>query len=501
MKNLWNAKEAKALGDDPIALRVYSSRLLGASPELVLHGGGNTSVKTIEKDFFGEDVEVCHVKGSGWDLATIEKEGFAPVRMDALLKMAEIPDLSDEDMVLQQRAAMLDPNAPNPSVEAILHAILPFNYVDHTHANAVVALTNNKEGKARVEKVFGKRVLVVPYVMPGFILAKTVAKMIKKCDLRGEGIEGLILLNHGIFTFADDAKTSYDLMIEMVTLAEKELGMDKPKYLAKGKADEDLLGLAEMRKLVSEKRGAAVLAKLDDSAEAVGYSQLDGIAKIATRGPLTPDHSIRTKRVPMVVGKSIEKSVEKYEKDYTSYFERNQTEGLTMLPADPRFAVWPGKGVVSFGVSEKEANVIADIAEHTYRTVQCGEVNGGWKALSAKNVFDVEYWSLEQAKLKKGGSAPVHQGKVALVTGSAAGIGFACAQSLAEQGAKVIGLDLSPEIVEGMASIGGVGEIVNLTDEPKVKAAVDNIVRNYGGLDILVTSWAPIQKGLIVTLA
>lgn len=488
MKSLWNAKDARACGDDPLALRVYTSRLLGASPELVLHGGGNTSVKTTEKDFFGDPVEVCHVKGSGWDLGTIAKAGFAPVRLEALLKMAQLKTLTDTDMVLQQRAAMLNPNAPNPSVEAILHAIIPFKFVDHTHSNAIVALTNNAKGKARVQELFGKRVIIVPYVMPGFILSQTVAKLIKGRDLREEGIEGMILLNHGIFTFSDDARESYELMIEMVSMAEKFLAMTRPTYLAKGKPEEDLLGLAELRKHVSEARGTAVLAKTDARTKAVGYSNLKDIGKIATRGPLTPDHSIRTKRVPVVLGKDIGKSVAKYVTDYTAYFEKHKTKGLSILPADPRYAIWPGKGVVSFGTSEKETGIIYDIAEHTYETIQAAESVGGWKALSAQDVFDVEYWELEQAKLAKGGSGPIHQGKVALISGSAAGIGFACAQSLAEQGAKVIGFDLSPEIVEGMASIGGIGVVVNLTDEARVKKAVDDIVREFGGLDIVVSN-------------
>jgi len=493
MRSLWNTKEANKVGKNPLALRVYTSRLLGQNPELVLHGGGNTSVKATVKDFFGDKVDVCYVKGSGWDLGTIEKAGFAPVRQDVLLKMAEIDDLSDTDMVLQQRAAMLDPNAPNPSVEAILHALIPFKFVDHTHSNAVVALTNNPQGKARVEKCYGKRVIVVPYVMPGFILAKTVHKLIKDRDLRGEKIDGLILLNHGIFTFADDAKTSYELMIELVTMAEKFVGIGakSPKYLAKAKPSEDLLRIAQIRSAVARHRGCAVIGSIDNSPEAIGYANRKDIAKLATRGPLTPDHSIRTKRIPAVVTAKadVDKTIDKYATDYAAYFEKHRDKTMQLLPADPRYVVAAGQGVLSFGATEKEAGIISDIAGHTYRTIQCAEADGGWKALSAKDVFDVEYWELEQAKLKKaGGAKPTHQGKVALVTGAAAGIGFACAASLAEQGAKVIGFDLNPEIVEGMASIGGIGVVLNLCDDTLVKNAIDDIIRQFGGLDILVSN-------------
>jgi rhamnose utilization protein RhaD (predicted bifunctional aldolase and dehydrogenase) len=223
MQSLWNDTEAATFGTDLLGQRVYTSRLLGRNPALVLHGGGNTSVKVTEQDFFGDAVEICYVKGSGWDLATIERAGFSPVRMAALLKMSKLATMSDEDMVLQQRAAMTNPNAPAASIEAILHAILPFRFVDHSHANAISALTCAADGEARTKELFGKRVLVLPYVMPGFVLAKQVHEVLQKTDLRKEGIEGIVLLKHGLFTFADDAKASYEKHIELVTIAEEYL--------------------------------------------------------------------------------------------------------------------------------------------------------------------------------------------------------------------------------------------------------------------------------------
>jgi rhamnose utilization protein RhaD (predicted bifunctional aldolase and dehydrogenase)/NAD(P)-dependent dehydrogenase (short-subunit alcohol dehydrogenase family) len=485
MNNRWNAEQAASLINDPLNLRVYTSRLLGQDPELVLHGGGNTSVKITHDDFFGDSQDLIYVKGSGWDLETIEPEGFAPVRMETLLKMAEIDDLSDTDMVTQQRAAMTDPNAPNPSVEAILHALLPFKFVDHTHANAVVALTNHTDGEARVREVYGDRVLIVPYVMPGFILAKTVAEIIKGKDL--SKVDGLILMNHGIFTFSEDGKESYDRMIELVTLAEDYLPQGND-HLAKASVKEDLLGLADLRKAVSLERRVPVLAKWDQSEEAVGYSSLENIEDLSTRGPLTPDHSIRTKRIPAVIGDNAASDVAAYAESYRKYFENNKEDGQQILPQDPRFAVWKDNGIVSFGVSLKEANVISDHAFHTYRTVQWAEASGGWKPLNDKDVFDVEYWSLEQAKLKNSKVASVHQGKVAIVTGSAAGIGFACAKTLVDKGAVVIGLDLNPKIVDTMSAIGALGLVVNLTDEAAIVEAVNTVIRNYGGLDILVSN-------------
>lgn len=488
MKSLWSDKEARKYKGE-LGKRVYTSRILGADPELVLHGGGNTSVKIREKDFFGDPVDVLYVKGSGWDLGTIENEGFAPVRMDTLLKLAEFDTLSDSEMVKQQRAGMLDPAAPNPSIEAILHAVIPQKFVDHTHANAIVALTNHKGGKKTIEEVFGDRVLVIPYVMPGFDLAKVVAKELAKVD--PFELDGMILMNHGIFTMHDDPRKSYELMIQLVTQAEIYLAgkLGKSFKLPEAKAEENLLGLSEIRKGVSTLRGVPVITKLDQSKQAAGFASRSDIAKLATRGPLTPDHTIRTKRIPAVIGKDSGKSLEKFASDYAKYFDK-YSDDETILPSDPRWAVWKDQGVISFGATGKEAGVIQDIVTHTWRTIQQTEAafDGGWKALPANKLFEIEYWELEQAKLRKGGSAPTQQGKVAIVTGSAAGIGFACAESLAEQGAKVIGIDLSPEIEDQMASIGGIGIVANLTQDEKVIEAVESAVRQFGGIDIVVSN-------------
>ncbi|MDB6138295.1 MAG: Short-chain dehydrogenase/reductase, partial [Verrucomicrobiaceae bacterium] len=484
MQSLWNDQEALTFGADPLGLRVYTSRLLGRNPALVLHGGGNTSVKTEEKDFFGDSVSLCYVKGSGWDLATIQREGFSPVRMAALLKMAELPTMSDSDMVLQQRAAMTNPNAPAASIEAILHAILPFKFVDHSHANAIAALTCNADGEARVREVFGSRVLVVPYVMPGFILAKTVYDLIKGRDLRAEGIDGMVLLKHGLFTFADDAKTSYELHIELVTKAEDYLAKKAGSSPAAAEPKEDLLALATLRKAVSTKRGVPQIARLLNKPDQVAYAS---IGAAGVRGPLTPDHSIRTKRTPAVIGEDINAAVQQYADDYAAYFKRNAKDE-TMLDPAPRFALWQGHGIVAFGDTVKDASIVADIAEATAATIALAETTGGWEPLPEKDIFEIEYWELEQAKLRKGPARKVHQGKVALVTGCAAGIGFACAESLAEQGAQVIGLDISPDIAEVMARIGGIGIVVNLTNDEAVKDALAFTVRQFGGIDIVVSN-------------
>jgi len=488
MQSLWNDQEAATFGTDPLGQRVYTSRLLGRNPALVLHGGGNTSVKVDEKDFFGEPVSLCYVKGSGWDLATIEREGFSPVRMSALLKMAELPSMSDPDMVLQQRAAMTNPNAPAASIEAILHAVLPFRFVDHSHANAIAALTCSADGEARVKEVFGKRVLTVPYVMPGFILAKTIYGMIKGRDLRKEGIEGMVLLKHGLFTFADDARQSYELHIEMVTMAEKWLEKKSDDSLAPTiMIRHDLPGLARLRQTVSKLRGFPQIARLNAAPDVVSYTQLPGVSDFGTRGPLTPDHSIRTKRAPVFVRDDADAAVAKYAEAYAAYFKRHAKDE-TMLDPAPRFALWEGKGIVSFGDTLKDANIVADIAQHTAATVGLAQRVGNWEPLPEKDIFEIEYWELEQAKLRKGPARKVHQGKVALVTGCAAGIGFAIAESLAEQGAQVVGLDIDKDIPEIMQRIGGVGIVVNLTEDQPVQDAIEFVVREYGGIDIVVSN-------------
>ncbi len=485
MENLWNDDEAlhwKAQGD--LGLRVYTSRLLGRAPELVLHGGGNTSVKVREADFFGHEQDLIHIKGSGWDLATIEAAGFAPTRMEPLLRLAKFETLSDSDMVTQLRAAMTNPNAPTPSIEAILHAVLPAKFVDHTHANAVVALTNNPRGAELVEKTWGRRVLVVPYIMPGFVLAKAVADLLAANSL--EGVEGIILMHHGIFTWGDTAKESYDRMIRLVTEAEQAIPAHEP---ARGEAVEDWVGLATLRKAVSTVRGAAVVAKLDATPEAVGFSTLPNVATVATQGPLTPDHSIRTKRIPVVAAGDAATSVNDYAAAYSAYFEKHATPDQTLLPPAPNWAVWPGRGVVSFGPTLKEASIVADIASHTCRTIQAAEALGGWKALPEEDIFAIEYWELEQAKLRKGGGAkPTLQGKVAIVSGAAAGIGLQCARVLHEHGACVVALDINPEVLDAFNAPDAVGLVVDLTNQDAVKAAIVETVCRFGGLDILVSN-------------
>lgn len=502
MQSRWNDAEAIRCAT-PLDFRVYSSRLLGLEPSLVLHGGGNTSVKAAGRNLFGDPEELLYIKGSGWDLATIEAAGFAPVKLEPLRRMAELAELSDGDMVRAQRAAMTDPGAPTPSVEAILHAIIPFAFVDHTHADAVVAISNTPGGAERIGEVYGDGMLVVPYVMPGFILARRVYELTRSADW-GK-LDGIVLLNHGIFSFGTSARESYERMIGLVSRAEAYLEQHGAR--TEGPADftevmgslgsDQLASLAELRQAVGRARGGPVVTRLTRSAGAVRFSARPDVDSIATRGPLTPDHVIRTKPVPLVGEGPWEPRVEQYASRYNDYFARHATPALRCLDPAPRWVVWQGQGFVTLGASAREAAIVADIARHTARAIEWAEQLGGWQALPEPDLFAVEYWELEQAKLKQGGARPPFTGRVALVTGAASGIGRAAAEALHAQGATVLATDINPDIEKLFHKDGLVGMVADATDRAAVARSVAACVERFGGIDILVSNagvFPPSQK-------
>ncbi len=488
MQSLWNDDEARELAGDRLKLRVYTSRLLGRDPDLVLHGGGNTSVKITEPDFFGESQDVLYVKGSGWDLATIEASGFAPVKLAVLHRLAKFDALDDRTMMREMRAGLLNPAAPDPSVEAILHAVIPAKYVDHTHADAVVAITNSPEGEKHIRAIYGERVLIVPYVMPGFPLAKAIYERIRQSDLAK--IEGIILLNHGIFTFGDDAHTSYERMIRLVTEAEQFLAKTAPPPRVPAPQPATRPGwevkLAQLRQAVSHAAGKAMMARLDASPEHTQFAAIPEAAELATRGCLTPDHVIRTKRIAAIVQDDrIAAGVEQYAQDYRAYFARHTDVRLTMLDPAPRWALWQNTGTVSFGETLAAANITADIVDHTLRAIRLADSLGGWRPLPEADLFRMEYWELEQAKLKSAKMRPPFAGKIALVTGAHSGIGKACAELLQQQGAAVMALDINPAIITRReATLQGI--FCDVTDSAALEDAVQETVRRFGGLDIIV---------------
>ena len=391
MDNLWSDEKARECKTD-LDLRVYTSNLLGQNDELVLHGGGNTSVKT---KMNGEDVLL--VKGSGWDLVSIEAEGFSPVYLDTLLDMAKLDKLSDSDMVAQQKAAMLDDSAPNPSVEAILHALIPYKFVDHTHADAIVTISNSETGQATIKNLF-PNFLIVPYVMPGFVLAQKIYEMTK--SINWDSLDGIILHNHGIFTFDESAKESYDKMINAVSKAEDFLDVNAIVQITHNYTHSDC-DIARVTKVLSEYKGHEVHIGINQTPLAGFYASQENLREFATRGVLTPEHIIRTKRVPLIMEDTdLIGGLERYMKEYEEYFKRNEN-GETMLNAAPNYMIIKNLAVVSFGKTRKEAKIIYDIVEHTMLAVLRADKLGGFKSISEKDSFEMEYWELEQVKLKK----------------------------------------------------------------------------------------------------
>ena len=490
MENLWRDEDAKAFEHSDLAMRVYTSRLLGLNDDLVLHGGGNTSVKSTATNIFGEEEDILFVKGSGWDLKTIEEPGFSPARLEVLQRLASLPSMTDTEMTRELKASMTNPGAPSPSVEAILHAIIPCKFVDHTHTDAVVAISNSPNGEAILKEIYGESVMILPYIMPGFVLAKQVFDSTQ--GLGWNDIEGIVLMHHGLFTFNDDAKASYDKMIELVSRAEdylKRVGAFDGGATAEYQATaEDYLQLAQARQATFAHFGGPMLLDWKRDPQSVGFSAIEGIESIATRGPVTPDHTLQTKRIPALLGDDPAAGVNQFAADYVQYFDNNTDGELTCLDPAPRYAVWQGKGVVTFGPNLKRAGVVADIVEHTVKVVQWGESVGGWTTLSEAEIFELEYWELEQAKLKLAPAKAAFDGRVALITGAASGIGKACVEAFRAKGAAVIALDINPDVTGLFSDNGVLGVVCDITSDASIQAAVEAGVGHFGGIDMLVSN-------------
>jgi rhamnose utilization protein RhaD (predicted bifunctional aldolase and dehydrogenase)/NAD(P)-dependent dehydrogenase (short-subunit alcohol dehydrogenase family) len=469
---------------------VYTSRLIGREPSLVLSGGGNTSVKARAADLFGETTDILYVKGSGWDLAGIEPAGFAPLRLDAVRRMAGFTSLTDSKMVAMLKSLSIDPAAPAPSVEAILHAIIPSAFVDHTHADAVVTITNTPDGMQRIGEIYGNRIFIVPYVMPGFELAREVSEMTR--DVDWAELEGIILMHHGVFTFGEDARSSYERMIQIVSEAEDYLELHAPLSLPEIEPEPvsaaDLRRLARARRAVSRAAGGPVFARLDAGAEASLFAARADAPSLVTRGPLTPDHVIRTKRVAWVMEDDEDESAGRYVAEYRSYFERNTDGALTCLDPAPRWALWPGRGVVVFGRSHGDLAAVSDIVAHTLPAIERAEQMGGWKTLAEDEIFDVEYWELEQAKLARAPKPAELAGRVALVTGAASGIGRACVEAFLAGGASVVALDRDDAVASMFDESRVAAFACDVTDAVAVEFALERAIRRYGGLDAVVSN-------------
>jgi rhamnose utilization protein RhaD (predicted bifunctional aldolase and dehydrogenase)/NAD(P)-dependent dehydrogenase (short-subunit alcohol dehydrogenase family) len=477
-RSRWSDDDAPA-GDDLLAHRVYSSRLLGGDPSLTLHGGGNTSVKIEAPDVHGRPRRLLYIKGSGRDLATIDETGFAPLRLDDVRALGQLTQLDDVTMARELRAASVDPAAPAPSVETIVHALLEARYVDHTHPDHLLAIVNTPNGADRTRALYGSDVVIVPYVMPGFPLARLCATELAR-HMTGRTL-GIVLLGHGLVTFGDTAQDSYERTIALVARAEEYLhehgalvAPDEGAPLRRSPVE-----LAALRRDLSRAAGCPLVVTPVPGGDRL--LERPDAASLVLRGPATPDHVIRTKQLPLVG-----RDCNAYEAAYRDYFSRNSPRAcrpLRMLDPGPRIVVDPELGVRAAGPTHRDAAAAADIYAHTLTIAQAAESLGGWTPLSEDHVFDVEYWSLEQAKLGAAGSRRRYDGEIAVVTGAASGIGRACAEALLVEGAAVVGLDLERCPTKSEAFHAVVGDV---RSSAAVEAALDAAAARFGGLDVLV---------------
>lgn len=506
MRNRWDDTEAAGITADcqPLAECVYASRLLGADPGLVLVGGGNSSVKVAGPgDGTGDGPgTVLYVKGSGHDLASIGPAAFPPLRLDRVLALLERDKLTDSQMMHELRCACLVPGAPDPSVETLLHALLPYPVVLHSHADAVLALTNTPRGPEIIREVYGDSVVSVPYVMPGFDLARCCAGLLP--GRLGPGVTGVILLNHGIFTFAGNAREAYFQMIELVTLAERYITAsvtNQNQTPGSGGPGQDRAGLpaseistsgittreiATLRQRLSREAGVPLILTRRRDAAIASFLREPSLMAATQRGPATPDHVIRTKRLPL-----IGRGVAEYSGQYRDYFGRHEAAArtpVTMLDPAPRVVLDPELGLAGAGRRAADADGAAEIYRHTMSVISAAEGLGGYQALPEADIFDMEYWELEQAKLKRSRPPAEFTGEVALVTGAASGIGRACALALAARGASVAGIDISPAVEDAGTGPGYLGIVADVTSPGEVQAALARTVDRYGGLDILVSA-------------
>ena len=523
MKSLWNDAEAEKMVADygargvsrDLALRVYTTRLLGGDPRLVLHGGGNTSLKTRVTDLVGEAWDVLCVKGSGWDMGVIEPQGLPAVKMAPLLKARSLAVLSDEDMVALQRANLIDPSSPNPSVETLLHAFLPHRFVDHTHSTAILAIVDQgKDSEALCRKVFGPRMGYVPYIKPGFDLAKAAAEVFD----RDPTVEGLILDKHGIFTFGDSAGEAYGRMIHWVTVAEDYVAANG-RPLAAAAVASDVAAPGEiaplLRGAVAFPRGEGVfdrfVADFRTSDRVRAFLASGDLQRLADTGVSTPDLSIRIKTGPVVLpsprsgdlagfAAAAKQAISDYVAAYTDYFRTNDARddvARTMLDPMPRLALVPGLGMFGFGRTLKDARIASDVGDMWIEAVAGAESIGRFRPLSKPELFELEYWSLEQAKLAGNKPKPL-TGQIVLVTGGGGAIGAATAKLFAANGAHVVVADSDEEKAKAAAKAAGNGSIAagcDVTDPGSVRHAFDAAVAQYGGVDIVVSNAGAAWEG------
>jgi rhamnose utilization protein RhaD (predicted bifunctional aldolase and dehydrogenase)/NAD(P)-dependent dehydrogenase (short-subunit alcohol dehydrogenase family) len=536
MHSLYQSSESAACrerygeahGED-LAERVYTSQLLGRERSLVLHGGGNTSVKGQAVELSGEPVEVLYVKGSGWDLATIEPEGFPACRLGPLLRTCQMDDLSDENMVAALRSQMLDPSSPTPSVEALLHAYLPGKYVDHTHSDAVLTLLDQPDGEQRAYDVWGDKLIYVPYIMPGFLLCKQIVQ--QNPDFSSGHV--MILGQHGIFTWGKSGQESYERMIDAVSLAEAYVEKRIATCVIPTPPDTGIPGDADRRAhqsrlgpilrgaLQNAPGGQRFMLHWRDEPEILSLLGRDDAESLTGIGTVTPDHVIRTKPRCAWMGDldlsltdealraHIEEILASYAEWYQSYFDEHAKTrpDLQRLDCAPRILAIPGLGIAALGKTLKDARVAGDVYSHTAAVLQNAAELGTFCPIRLKDLFEMEYWSLEQAKLKSGGGAAgIMARRIGMVTGAASGIGLATATRLLEEGGHVCLSDRDADALDSVVSelqqrftSQVIGIRADVTRDVDVSALIDETIRHFGGLDLVVSNAGSAPGGLLHT--
>jgi rhamnose utilization protein RhaD (predicted bifunctional aldolase and dehydrogenase)/NAD(P)-dependent dehydrogenase (short-subunit alcohol dehydrogenase family) len=509
-----------------LADRVYTSRLLGRDASLVLHGGGNTSVKSRSPEVDGQVVDVLWVKGSGWDLGNIEPRGFSQCRLGPLRSYCRLPSLSDEGMVAALRSQMLDPSGPVPSVEALLHAHLPGKFVDHTHANAVLSIVDQPDAGRRVAELWGPRASFLPYVMPGFVLAQRILEL----GITEASPPLLVLEKHGIFSWGQSARESYERMIDAVSEAEQYLEQKARTAIAVPVAVTPAestraaqLALAPVLRGTMARRdgGTRFLLNFRGGPEVLAFLASEAAPQVAARGCITPDHSIRTKPFPAWIdlGGSadglaadelegrVSAGLDRFARQYDGYFDAHRARSatpLTRLDLLPRIVAVPGVGVIGLGKTAAQAAIAADLYEHAVGVMTRAERIGSYQPVSHGDLFDVEYWSLEQAKLGAKRTEGALAAQIAVITGAASGIGLETAAHFLSLGAHVVLVDRDAAALELRAAElerkhgAAVRSVVaDLTEPDAARGALEAAVLAYGGVDIVVSNAGTAPSGAL----
>jgi rhamnulose-1-phosphate aldolase/alcohol dehydrogenase len=501
MQNRW-AETA----DDVIEQLVYQSRLVGLEEELVLWGGGNNSVKAAAADLLGRPIDVMYIKSSGSDMKSIVPKQFPGVRLDLIAPLrSRDEDMTDQEMVDYLAKCLIDPASARPSIETLLHAFLPAKAVLHTHADAILALTNTRGREQTVRDCFGDSVILVPYRRPGFRLSRDVADAFDAQP----GAEGLVLMNHGLITWGDSVQEAYERHIALVTRAESSSrrGVESTRSsTTKG---------SKTRRLEDSKtaalRGAlhGRILEFDDSAEVLEFLGREDAATVTQIGAATPDHLLYTKRYPLFLGEGddVRAALDAYVARAKAHYDAHPSE-FGMLDPTPRIVLMPGVGMWTAGKDARAARIVRDIYRHTMRIVAAATSLGGYATLDDHDAFHAEYWPLELYKLTLLPKEKELAGKVALITGAASGIGRACAERFAEEGAHVVVTDvdlaLAEQVAQKIVEKNGLRRAIavrlDVSDEAGVEHAFAETVRAYGGVDVVVSNAGISSFGSLDTL-